>query len=369
MDISLPEWLDPSPWLETACGDDPGAAARALAAPNPGEAELAVLISPGGAGLIEPLARRAAELTRTRFGRTVSLYAPLYLSDYCSSGCLYCGFASDREIHRRKLEGEELRRELEELRRRGFAEVLLLTGERTPEADYPYLHSCVELAAGIFPRVTVEAFPMTGEEYRGLASAGCDGVTVYQETYDPLRYEQLHRWGPKRDYAGRLDTPARALAAGIRSAGIGVLLGLSDPVFDALCLYRHGRRLARTYWRSEISVSFPRVRPQAGGFSPPFPVDETFLARLILAFRICLPDFPLVLSTRESPRFRDGMAGLGINKMSAASRTTVGGYSRAAAGEPGQFAVSDTRDVEIFRATLKSRNLEPVFKDWDAVYR
>ena len=210
---------------------------------------------------------------------------------------------------------------------------------------------------------------MTIDEYRLLAEAGCVGVTLYQETYDPVQYERLHRWGGKRDYANRTDAPARALAGDMRWAGLGVLLGVSDPRFDLLALYRHARYLRHRFWRAGVALSFPRVCPQEGGYSPPFPVSERMLAQIVMAFRICLPDVPLALSTRERPAFRDGMAGLGISKMSVASRTTVGGYRQPSNSPDGQFHVNDTRDVATFRAALRHKGLEAVFKNWDRAFQ
>lgn len=366
---SVPDWLDAEQWLAVADHADASTVKRAMHAQTLGEAEFAALLSSAAAGLIEPMAHRAQALTRRYFGRTISLYVPLYISDYCSSGCAYCGFASDRKHPRRKLDSTELRDELTELKRRGFEEILLLTGERTPEADYPYLRECVATAAEMFHNVTVEAFPMTIDEYRELAAVGCTGVTIYQETYDPVQYEKLHRWGPKRDYAARLDAPSRVLASGMRTVGIGVLFGLADPIRDAICLFRHAIHLCKTYWRGGITISFPRVCAQAGGFVPPVPVSEALLAQIIFAFRISLPNVPLILSTRESPRFRDGIAGVGISKMSVASRTAVGGYHDRLRSEVGQFEVNDTRDVNDFCAMLRNKHLEPVFKNWDMIYR
>jgi 2-iminoacetate synthase len=369
MNAAVPEWLSPLPWLETAAGAGREDVARALGAAEPGIREFAALLSPAAGHSLEALAHRAQTLTRRHFGRVVSLYAPLYLSNYCSSGCAYCGFASDRHPERRKLSPDEVEAELAALKQMGLEEVLLLTGERTPLADYDYLRDCVRRAAAVFPNVAVEVFPMSEEEYRGLAAAGCTAVTLYQETYDPARYELLHRWGPKRDYSYRLEAPARALAGGMRTAGLGALLGLADPVFDMLCLYRHATHLQRRFWKGGVTLSFPRVRPEPGCFRPESPVSESLLAQIICAFRICLPETPLVLSTRESARFRDGMAGIGVCRMSVASLTTVGGYHAAAAGSEGQFAVSDGRDVAAFCAALEAKGLQPVFKNWDAVYR
>lgn len=376
MSALSPDWLNPDPWLARARNTDARAVRQALATECPGIAELAALLSPAAGETLERLAGRAQLITRRQFGRTITLYVPLYLSDFCKNGCIYCGFAADRRRPRRRLERDDIIAEMDTLKAMGFEDILLLTGERTPHADFDYVCASVALATERFDLVTVEVFPMTREEYHALATAGCTGMTMYQETYDPAVYERMHRWGPKRDYQYRLETPARALAAGLRTAGLGTLLGLADPVRDALALFQHVQTLRKQYWRSGISVSFPRIRPQLGGFTPPFPVSNRFLTQMICAFRICMPDLSLTLSTREPAWFRDGIAGIGINKMSIASRTTVGGYHDGSAADDGlpelgqgQFKVSDNRSIEAFCAMLKSKELEPVFKNWDAVYR
>lgn len=365
----LPSSLDPTAWLALARAATSVDVSRALEASTPGETAFAALLSPVAGQRLEDMAVRARDLTQRHFGRTLSLYIPLYLSDYCSGGCVYCGFAADRHQSRRKLEREDMIQEFDAIKAMGFEEVLLLTGERTPQADLGYLRDAVAEASKRFAAVTIEAFPMATEEYHSLVAAGAIGVTIYQETYEPVQYEKMHRWGPKKDYENRLATPARVLEGGMRVVGMGTLLGLSDPLFDVLCLFRHVMQLRRRYWQSGVSISFPRVCPQEGGYSPPFPVDDRTLAQIIFAFRICMPDVPLVLSTREAPKFRDGMAGIGINKMSIASRTTVGGYQAAAEALDGQFHVNDDRDVATFCAMLKGKGLEPVFKNWDKVYR
>jgi 2-iminoacetate synthase len=343
---SLPEWL--------TCEED--------------SRKLAGMLDSSSSFSLEALAAESRAVTLRRFGRTMTLYAPLYLSNFCSSGCAYCGFASDRKTSRRRLEPEEIEKELIAMKKLGISDVLLLTGERTASAGFDYLQACVKIAASHMQRVAVEAFPMSIEEYRELALCGCTGITIYQETYNRENYEKLHRWGPKKDFFDRLETPARALEAGIKTVGLGVLLGLSEPVEDALRLYRHVRHLSRTYWRAGITVSFPRMRPETGGYTPPFSIDDHFLARMIFAFRIALPDMELVLSTRESPAFRDGMAGLGITRMSIESRTTVGGYHDPSGNEKGQFDVFDNRSAKEFCNALQKQNIEPVFKNWEPVY-
>lgn len=363
----IPLWLDPNPYIKKKY--TAAEVSMAIHSDDPGPAELAAMLSKEADAFIETMAQKAKSLTTANFGNTISLYSPLYLSNYCSSGCSYCGFASDRKIRRSKLSLKEVKTELNAIRKIGIEDVLLLTGERTPQADFDYLQECVKTACGMFHNVSIEAFPMKKEEYRKLVDAGCTGVTLYQETYQPEPYAEYHRWGPKKDYAGRLNAPSEALEAGIRSVGIGALLGLSDPVADAVCLLRHALYLRKRFWRSGVSVSFPRMRPQVGGFKPAHPVDDKLLAKMIFAFRICLPDTPLVLSTREPAWLRDGIAGIGISRMSVASRTTVGGYAAKADAASGQFDVDDDRGKEKFCRMLRTHGLDPVFKNWDSVYR
>ena len=225
MSIDLPEWLDPQPWMRYAAeaGDDQ--VRQALAAANPSERELAVLLSPAARPHVEAMAQRAQALTRHHFGRTIGLYAPLYLSSHCPGGCAYCGFASDRPNTRHSLGPEAARREMEAMAAMGIDEILLLTGERTPEFDFDDLVPFVRMAADRFDLVGIEVFPMSQDEYHLLAEAGCTSITLYQETYDPERYDRYHRWGPKKDYLNRVDAPGRALAGGLRYAGLGALLG------------------------------------------------------------------------------------------------------------------------------------------------
>jgi 2-iminoacetate synthase len=327
------------------------------------------MLRPEASPDMETLAQSARDLTLSHFGRTISLYAPLYLSNHCPGGCAYCGFAADRTQDRTRLDKNELARELDALKATGLEDILLLTGERCPEADFAYLLDCVSIAAARFHNVTVESFAMSTEEYRSLADAGCTGVTLYQETYNRETYEELHRWGPKSDYGHRFEAPARALEAGMRTVGMGVLLGLSNPIDDATALLQHVLTLKRKYWKAGILVSFPRICSEQGGYEPACVVSDELLARMIFAFRIVLPDVPLVLSTRESPSFRDGMAGLGISRMSVASRTSVGGYHSAEKDVARQFDVTDQRDVGEFCDMLHSRGLEPVFKNWDGVFQ
>ncbi len=366
---NLPQWLSPDRWLPLTESDSKAAIRSAILSENPTERELALMLSPAAAEFLELMAQRAQAITRRHFGRTINLYTPLYLSNFCNGGCLYCGIAADRRAKRAVLDEAQLRHEMEAIKAMHLEELVLLTGERMPEADLPYLRDCVSIAAEYIHNVNIEVFPMSEFEYRELAEAGCTGVTLYQETYDQAVYERMHRWGDKRDFFNRLDAPDRALRGGLRSIGIGALLGLADPRFDILCVYRHAKYLLKHFWQAGVSISFPRIQPQLGGFSADHPVDEKMLAQFVFALRIVLPEIPLVLSTREPRHVRDGMAGLGISKMSVASKTTVGGYSDDSKESTEQFSISDERNISDFCDMLRAKGLEPVFKNWDATYR
>ncbi len=365
----LPNWLDPNKWMHLTESSDLNAIEAAIYSKNPTIRELALLLSPSAKTFIEPMAQRAKYLTQRYFGKTISLYSPLYLSNYCNGGCVYCGIAADRRADRLVLNNQQLSKEIEELSASGIDEIVLLTGERMPEADVDYLENAIKLSSKKISSVNIEVFPMLENEYRILANAGCTGVTLYQETYDPIVYEKMHRWGDKRDFNNRLHAPERALKGGLRTIGLGALLGLANPVFDMLCLFNHANYILKNFWQSGISISFPRIKPQLGEFRANFPVNELMLSQYIFALRICLPTVPLLLSTRESVAIRDGLAGLGISKMSVASKTTVGGYSSNIEKSTEQFEISDNRDIKMFCNALRKKNLEAVFKNYDSIYR
>jgi 2-iminoacetate synthase len=353
--------------IARASAEHAGAAdrvSRALSSRNPGLEDLAALLSPAAAPFLEHMAQKAQRLTRKHFGRVIELYIPLYISNYCSSGCDYCGFASDRKVERRRLSLTEIETELAALAALGFDEILLLTGERHRPEDFAYLRDAVNLCKRFINRVTVETFPMETDEYRRLVDTGLFGLTIYQETYDRGLYDRVHRWGPKKDYDHRLLTAERALSAGVRAVGLGALLGLGEPRNDLLMLAAHLRGLYARHWDAYYSVSFPRLRPEAGGFQGTVHVTDRELVQFVYAFRIAFPKFHLVLSTREPSLMRDNLAGVGISKMSVGSRTTVGGYQRNY-GDARQFDIADDRSRDDFCAALRDRGLMGVYKNWD----
>ena len=337
---------------------------RALSSARPALSDFAALLSTAAAGRLEDLAQRAHQISRARFGATVRLFAPLYLSNECVSTCTYCGFSAANDIHRRTLTPEEVASEASELHRRGFRHILLVSGEHARIVNRDYLEACVAAVAPGFAQVGVEVQVWDTDTYRRLVHAGADGVVVYQEAYDPDTYAAVHLKGKKRNYAWRLAAPDRAAAAGMRRLGIGALLGLHpDWRSEAIALASHGRALIRRWWRCEVQMSLPRLRPAAGGYEPADPVSDADLVQLLCALRIFLPDVGISMSTREPAALRDALVPLGVTTMSAGSHTEPGGYAASSDAEP-QFEISDARSPAEVAAALRSAGYDPVWKDW-----
>lgn len=337
---------------------------RALRAAHPGLREFAALLSKPAASRLEDLAQRAHAITRARFGATVRLFSPLYVSNECVSTCTYCGFSAGNEIARRTLTVAEVADEASELHRRGFRHILLVAGEHARIVSKLYLEECVRAVAPMFSQVSAEVQVWDTDTYQRLVAAGCDGVVVYQESYDRGTYGAVHLKGKKRNYAWRLAAPDRAAKAGARRLGIGTLLGLHpDWRSEAICVAAHAQALIRRWWRCEVQVSLPRLRPAAGGYAPADPVGDRDFAQLLCALRIGLPDVGISLSTREPAAFRDALVPLGVTTMSAGSHTEPGGYAEASDAEP-QFRISDTRSPAEVAAALRDAGYDPVWKDW-----
>jgi 2-iminoacetate synthase len=363
-------FLPPAPQETTALFNASTAAdvENALAFRLGGAKQLAALLSPAAEPYLPQLAALSREITRQRFGRTTQLYAPIYLSNFCTNRCLYCGFAAHNRIARRCLTIDEAVGETELLKRRGFNHILLVAGEAETVLGTDYLVELAKRLRDRFAALSIEVQPLSTDDYRRLFAAGISGVAVYQETYDRTIYAGVHLAGSKTDFNFRLATPSRACAAGMREVGIGALLGLGDWRFEGYSLGLHLAWLRRNHWQTAVTVSFPRLRPAAGSFTPPMPVSEKNLSQLLFALRIVDPDVGLLLSTREKARFRDGMLGLGPTRYSAGSCTAPGGYgSPASDGE--QFSVGDHRSLGEVCAAIRGKGLDPVCKDWDASFQ
>lgn len=339
---------------------------------------------------IESLARKSHILTRERFGATMRLFAPLYLSNECVNNCKYCGFSRDNKIFRTTLTVEQVLKEAKHLHDKGFRNILLVAGEHPKFVSDGYLQDCIRALKGLFPTIAVEVGPMEDHQYEELVEAGAEGLIVYQETYDKPRYEELHTAGPKKKFDWRMECPERAYRGGFRRIGIGALFGLSDWKEEALQLARHLEYMNKTGWKALYSVAFPRMRPYAGNYQytpdPNFYLSDKNLVKLICAFRICFPNVGIVLSTREPAPLRDELYKLGITHMSAGSATEPGGYTGAGnedihytvkgrrvdlekttkpCGATEQFKIDDERPVEVISEFLKSNGYDPVWKDWD----
>ncbi len=341
----------------------PGDVDRSLRAGRRSLSDLAVLLSPAAGDRLEDLAAAAARATVQRFGRVVRLFAPLYLSNECVSVCTYCGFSAGNEIARRTLTVDEVVAEGRELVARGFRHVLLVAGEHARIVSKEYLVSCVAALAPVVPSLSVEVQVWDTATYRRLVAAGCEGLVVYQEAYDRTVYEACHLKGKKRNYDWRLAAPDRGAEAGMRSLGIGALLGLvPDWRREVLAVGAHASALLRRWWRCEVSVSLPRLRPAAGEYQPARPLTDAEFVQVVCALRLCLPTVGISLSTREAPRLRDGVFRLGVTSMSAGSHTEPGGYAEPSEAE-GQFEVADDRSPSEVASMLRAAGYEPVWKD------
>jgi len=338
---------------------------RALNAAKMNREDLMALLSPAAAAYLEPMAQKAQRLTRQRFGNTVSFYVPLYLSNLCANDCTYCGFSMSNRIKRKTLNGEEIVRECEAIRAMGFDHLLLVTGEHQTKVGMDYFRQHFPAIRQRFSSLMMEVQPMDEPDYAELKTLGLDGVLVYQETYHPAVYSQHHLKGNKQDFFYRLETQDRLGRAGIDKIGLGALIGLSDSWrTDCFMLGEHLLWLQQHYWQTRYSLSFPRLRPCAGGIEPASIMDEAQLVQVICAFRLFAPEVELSLSTRESPQFRDSVVPLAINSVSAFSKTQPGGYADNRP-ELEQFAPHDARTPQQVAEALVRAGLQPVWKDWD----
>jgi 2-iminoacetate synthase len=328
--------------------------------------DLAAMLSPAAVPFLEEMAQLSHRLTVERFGRTMQLYAPLYLTNICANICTYCGFSAQNRIPRKALNDAETLADAGVLKQLGFDHILLVTGESTRYGT-AYLQNALRLLRGQFSSLSMEVQPLDESDYALLAAEGLSAVLVYQETYDAAVYPKHHLKGPKSDIRYRLDTPDRLGRAGLKKIGLGALYGLSDWRAEAWFVGLHLRYLERTYWRTKYSISFPRLRPHEGSEIAVTPFGERDLVQAVCAFRLFSQEVELSLSTRESALFRNHAYRLGFTSMSAGSRTNPGGYTSAPESLK-QFEIDDDRSPAEIAAYLRSVGYEPVWKDWDPTY-
>jgi 2-iminoacetate synthase len=348
------------------------------------------MIAPVSDRDLEALARESQRLTRHHFGRTMRLFAPLYLSNECVNNCSYCGFSRDNGIFRVTLTVDQVLREARYLHDLGFRNILLVAGEHPKFVSEGYLQECIDALKGLFPTIGIEVGPMEDDQYAEIVRHGAEGLVVYQETYHRETYTKLHTAGPKKNFDWRLDCPERAYVGGFRRIGIGALFGLAEWRYEAMALAAHLEYLYKHCWKAQFTIAFPRMRPYAGNYQYQPDADlylsDRALVQILCAFRVCFPQVGIVLSTREPAAFRDSLVGLGVTTMSAGARTEPGGYTGAGSDDlhltvkgrrvelqettgcekaTEQFKIDDTRSPAQVAAMLRSKQIEPVWKDWD----
>jgi 2-iminoacetate synthase len=327
--------------------------------------DLLNLISPAAKEELESMRHIATAYRKMHFGKTVRLYTPLYISNKCVNSCAYCDFSIKNKSSRKTLTLEEIIEEAKAIKELGIDSLLLVAGEDPKSMSIEFLQKVAKELKKYFSYLAIEIFPLDTEGYKLLAEAGVDGLTLYQETYNQELYLELHPSGPKRNYINRIDAISRGGKAGMRTLGIGFLLGLYDWRIESASLAAHAIWLKKHFWKSKIQFSFPRLTPVGTGFQPIRPVSEKELEQMMLAFRIAFPESDMTISTRENAEFRNKIAMSCAGNISAASRVTPGGYAETKEKDVGQFMLNDTRTVEQIKHDLKENGLETVIKYWD----
>jgi 2-iminoacetate synthase len=355
---------------EVIARSGPEDVSRALSRESCQPEDLAALLSPAAAPRLEEMAHLARRITRRQFGRTIGLFVPLYLSNICRSDCTYCGYAagSGQPGDRRILKPAEIRAECETLARKGFQNLLLLTGEAPRVASVNYLVEAIAIAREYFPAIAVEVYALDEDDYRTLVRAGLEGVTLFMETYHRPTYADVHLGGRKKDFDYRLGALERAGHAGVRRLGLGALLGLYDWRLDGFWMALHARYLQKECWQSAISLSFPRLRDVPARHTVKYPLTDREFVQLMLALRIFLPEVGFTLSTREQAELRDNLMPLGVTMMSAGSSTRPGGYSTYGEETLEQFEIEDRRSPAEVAAAIRRAGFDPIWKDFDRAF-
>lgn len=332
------------------------------------------LVSPAALPFLEQMAQKSQRLTQKRFGKTLQMYIPMYLSNECQNICTYCAFSLDNKINRKTLSASEILREADIIKSMGYDHILLVTGEANLTVGVPYLKKTISILKPFFSSISLEVQPLEETDYSELVKEGLNTVLVYQETYNRERYKVHHPKGKKSNFDYRLDTPDRLGKAEVHKIGLGTLIGLEDWRTDCFFTALHLQYLERTYWKTKFSVSFPRLRPiQVGGEmhsyapGPKNYMNDRELVQLICAWRLFNENLEISISTREEPSFRDNIISLGITSISAGSRTNPGGYS-SAPDSLEQFEISDDRSAAEIAEVIRRQGYEPVWKDWDQCY-
>lgn len=325
------------------------------------------LLSPAAGAYLEQMAQLSHRLTQKRFGKTIQLFAPMYLSNECNNICTYCGFSFDHKIKRKTLTAAEILQELKVIKQHGFEHILIVTGEANHTVHVDYFLKAIEIIKPHFANISIEVQPLEEEEYRVLHEAGNYSVLVYQETYHKAKYKDYHPKGKKSNFYYRLETPDRIGRAGMHKIGLGVLLGLEDWRTDSFFCALHLDYLQKKYWQTKYSLSFPRIRPAEGVDASKYHITDKELVQLICAYRLLSEELEISISTREPETFRNHLIKLGTTTMSAGSKTNPGGYSVDVESLE-QFEIDDDRSPEEVAAVITASGYEPVWKDWEKIF-
>ncbi len=340
---------------------------RALAKDHLEPRDFMALLSTAAAPYLEEMAQKAHIVTRRHFGNNISILTPIYFANYCENYCIYCGFNSHNKIKRARLNDEELHQECRNIANAGIEEVLMLTGESPKYSDVKYIGNAVKIARQYFRIIGMEIYPVNSDDYKYLHECGADYVTVFQETYNPDKYETLHLAGHKRIFPYRFYAQERAILGGMRGVGFAALLGLDDYQKDAVATGMHAYLLQRKYPQAEISVSCPRLCPIINNDKiNPKDVDERKLTQIICAYRLFLPYASIVVSSRESAKYRNAIMKIAATKVSASVCVGIGGHLEDDGSEKGdeQFEITDNRSFDQMYAAIKGMGLQPVTSEY-----
>ncbi|MDB5280656.1 MAG: 2-iminoacetate synthase ThiH [Ferruginibacter sp.] len=325
------------------------------------------LISPAATPYVEEMAQLSHRITQKRFGKTIQLFAPMYLSNECNNICTYCGFSLDNKIKRKTLTAAEILQEINVIKQHGFNHILLVTGESNHTVHVDYFLKAIEIIKPHFANISIEVQPLSQDEYAQLQGAGVYSVLVYQETYHKEKYKDYHVKGKKSNFYYRLETPDRIGLAGMHKIGLAVLLGLEDWRTDSFFCALHLDYLQKTYWQTKYSIAFPRIRPAEGVDIANYHINDKELVQLLSAYRLLNEDVEISISTRETEIFRNNIMKLGTTTMSAGSKTNPGGYS-VDEDSLEQFEISDERTPAEVAAVITANGYQPVWKDWDKIF-
>ncbi|MGB9851329.1 MAG: [FeFe] hydrogenase H-cluster radical SAM maturase HydG [Candidatus Kapaibacteriota bacterium] len=319
---------------------------------------------------IEKIFITAGKIKDEIYGNRLVLFAPLYISNYCSNNCLYCGFRIDNKtIERRVLSIDEIKEETRIILEQGHKRILLLMGEDHEKCSLDYfiqaiyaIYSVVDSKGSTIRRINVEIAPLDENEFKVLSEVPIGTYTVFQETYHRETYEKMHPKGRKHNYLWRLFTMDRALSNGMHDVGIGALFGLYDFRFETLALIQHSKHLDDQFGIGPHTISIPRVKPAKNApasYNSKYAVNDLDFKKLVSVLRIAVPYTGIILSTREPVSLRNELFYLGVSQISAGSKTSVGGYKQAFNGyekdeEIGQFKLNDCRSSgEVIRDLIK----------------